>query len=100
MAIFWPDQDGFGVHVNIGGAGVTRSAGNVAEAVALLEYLAGPQAQRNYAEVVHEYPVRADVAWSDVVSAWGRFKADDLNLAVLGENNAEAVRIADRAGWR
>ncbi len=100
VAIFWPDQDGFGVHVNISGAGVTRAAGNVDEAVALLEFLAGPKAQRNYAEVVHEYPVRSDVAWSDVVSAWGRFVADDLNLAVLGENNAEAVRIADRAGWR
>ena len=100
VAIFWPDQDGLGVHVNISGAGVTRAAGHVDEAIALLEYLAGPKAQRNYAEVVHEYPVRADVAWSDVVSSWGRFKADDLNLAILGENNAEAVRIADRAGWR
>ncbi len=100
VAIFWPDQNGFGVHVNISGAGVTRVAGHVEEAVALLEYLAAPQAQRNYAEVVHEYPVRTDVAWSDVVSAWGRFTADSLNLAVLGENNAEAVRIADRAGWR
>ena len=50
--------------------------------------------------MVHEYPVRADVAWSAVVSAWGRFVADDLNLAVLGANNAEAVRVADRAGWR
>ena len=100
VAIFWPDQDGFGVHVNISGAGVTRAAGHVEAAVALLEYLAGPEAQRSYAEVVHEYPVRTDVAWSDVVSTWGRFVADDLNLAVLGANNAEAVRIADRAGWR
>ena len=100
VAIFWPDQDGFGVHVNISGAAVTRAAGNVEEAIALLEYLAGPEAQRSYAEVVHEYPVRTDVEWSDVVAAWGRFKADDLNLAILGKNNAEAVRIADRAGWR
>ena len=100
VAIFWPDQDGFGVHVNISGAGVTKAAGHVEEAVALLEYLAGTEAQRNYAEVVHEYPVRTDVAWSDAVSAWGRFKADDLNLSALGANNAEAVRIADRAGWQ
>ncbi|MFP6729833.1 MAG: Fe(3+) ABC transporter substrate-binding protein [Alphaproteobacteria bacterium] len=100
VAIFWPDQAGAGVHVNISGAGVTRAATNRAEAIALLEFLAGQQAQRNYAEVVHEYPIRGDVAWSDVVSAWGRFKADEINLAILGRNNAEAVRIADRAGWR
>ena len=100
VAIFWPDQDGAGVHVNISGAGVTRAAGNLKEAIALLEFLAGQEAQRNYAEVVHEYPVRGDVAWSDVVSTWGPFKSDEINLGILGENNAEAMRIFDRAGWR
>ena len=100
VAIFWPDQQGHGVHVNISGAGVTRAARNVAEAVRLIEFLASDAAQRVYAEVVHEYPVTPGVPWSDVVAAWGRFKADDLNLSALGENNAEAVRIADRAGWQ
>ncbi len=44
--------------------------------------------------------MKPGVAWSDVVAAWGRFKADDLNLSALGANNAVAVRIADRAGWQ
>ena len=100
VAIFWPDQQGQGVHVNISGAGVTRAARNVAEAVRLIEYLAGDEAQKVYAEVVYEYPVKPGVPWSAVVAAWGRFKADDLNLSALGTNNAEAVRIADRAGWQ
>jgi len=30
----------------------------------------------------------------------GRFKADDLNLAVLARHHAEAMRIVDRVGWR
>ena len=100
VAVFWPDQDGHGVHVNISGAGVTASAGNVANAIRLIEFLAGDSAQQTYAEVVNEYPVKPGVPWSEAVAAWGAFKADDLNLAVLGENNAEAVRIADRAGWQ
>ena len=100
VAVFWPDQGGHGVHVNISGAGVTASARNTAEAVALIEYLAGDDAQRIYAEVVNEYPVKPGVPWSDVLAAWGAFKADILDLTVLGENNAEAVRIADRAGWQ
>jgi iron(III) transport system substrate-binding protein len=37
---------------------------------------------------------------SDTLAAWGDFKADDLNLAILGEHNPEAVRLMDRAGWR
>ena len=100
VAIFWPDQDGHGVHVNISGAGVTASARNGAEAIRLIEFLAGDEAQRIYAEVVYEYPVRPGVPAAAVVAAWGSFRADDLNLAVLGAHNAEAVRIADRAGWR
>ena len=93
-------EDLDGVHVNLSGAGVTASAGNVANAIRLIEFLAGDDAQRTYAEVVNEYPVKPGVPWSEAVAAWGTFKADDLNLAVLGENNAEAVRIADRAGWQ
>jgi iron(III) transport system substrate-binding protein len=100
VAVFWPDQDGHGVHVNISGAGVTASAGNVDNAIRLIEFLASDSAQKTYAEVVNEYPVKPGVPWSDVVATWGTFRADDLNLAVLGENNAEAVRIADRAGWQ
>jgi len=100
VAVFWPNQDGRGAHVNISGAGVVRGAGHRAEAIRFIEFLAGPKAQKLYAEVVQEYPVRAGVPWSPVVAAWGRFKADDLNLALLGEYNAAAVRLADRAGWR
>ena len=100
VAVFWPNQDGRGAHVNISGAGVVRDAGNRAEAIRFIEFLAGPEAQKLYAEVVQEYPVRAGVPWSPVVAAWGRFKADDLNLSLLGEYNAAAVRLADRVGWR
>ena len=100
VAIFWPNQDGRGVHVNISGAGVTRSARNAANATKLIEFLSGDDAQRLYAEAVNEYPVKPGVPPSDVVASWGAFKADTLNLSALGEHNAEAVRIADRAGWR
>ncbi len=100
VAIFWPDQQGRGVHVNISGGGVTRSAKNVANAIRLLEFLVGDEAQKIYAEVVLEYPVRPGVPISDILTRWGPFKADDLDLDALGEHNATAVRIADRAGWR
>jgi iron(III) transport system substrate-binding protein len=100
VAIFWPDQAGAGTHVNVSGAGVTKSAKNRAGAIALLEYLASEEAQRIYAELVNEYPVRENVTLAPVVAGWGPFKADEIPLVLLGRNNAEAVRIADRAGWR
>lgn len=100
VALFWPDQKGRGAHVNISGAGVTVSARNKRNAVRLIEFLVSDEAQRIYAESVYEYPVKAGVAVSPTVGAFGDFKADDLDLAVLAEHNAEAVRVFDRAGWR
>jgi len=100
LKVFWPNQNDRGAHVNISGAGVTASAKNKAEAVKLLEYLASEEAQKIYAEGGFEFPVRAGVTLAPTVAQLGTFKADDINLAVLGKNNAEAVRIFDRVGWR
>jgi iron(III) transport system substrate-binding protein len=30
----------------------------------------------------------------------GKFKADSTNAAAFGKNNAEALKIMDRAGWK
>ncbi len=100
VAIAWPDQDGWGTHVNVSGAGVTRSAKNKANAIRLIEFLAGDEAQKIYASTMYEYPLRAGIPLAPVVADWGAFKADQLDLTVLGANNAEALRLADRAGWR
>ncbi|MBC8211499.1 MAG: Fe(3+) ABC transporter substrate-binding protein [Gammaproteobacteria bacterium] len=100
MGVFWPNQNSRGAHVNISGAGVTKYAKNPESAVKLLEFLVNPESQKWYAEVNYEYPVIANAETSDLLKSWGTFKADNLNLDVLGKNNAEAVRIMDRAGWK
>jgi iron(III) transport system substrate-binding protein len=100
LKVIWPNQKDRGVHVNVSGAALTASAKNKAEAQKLLEYLVGDEAQKIYAEVGYEYPVKPGVAWSPVLKSMGDFKADDLNLAALGRHNAEAVKIFDRVGWR
>lgn len=100
LAIFFPNQDGRGAHVNVSGAGVTASSKNVANAIRLLEFLASEEAQRIFSEANLEYPVNPRVAPAEILQAWGEFKADTLNLARLGELNAAAVAIFDRAGWR
>lgn len=100
VAIFWPNQDGRGVHVNVSGAGLARHAPHREQALRLLEYLVGDDAQQWYAQVNYEYPVRPGVPISETLQAWGPFKADSINLSRLGELNAEAVRLMDRAGWK
>ena len=100
VRLFWPNQAGRGAHVNISGAGVAKYAKHKANAIRLIEYLASKEAQQIYARIVNEYPVRKDVQPGKVVAGFGEFKADTLPLAALAKFQKEAVRVADRAGWR
>ena len=100
LAIFWPNQEGRGTHVNISGAGVTTHAKHKDNAIKLIEFLASEDAQAWYAQVNYEYPVREGVEPSKVLAEWGNFKADNLNLSQLGDLNSKAVMLMDRAGWK
>jgi len=100
LGVFFPNQEDRGTHVNISGAGVTAHAPNRENGIRLIEYLTSEEAQRWYAESNQEYPVREDVPASEILQSFGDFKADSLNLSLLGQHNAEAVRIMDRARWR
>lgn len=100
VRLFWPNQDSRGAHVNISGAGVTRSAPNRDQALRLLEFLVGEEAQRWYAEDNYEYPVREGVAVSATLAAWGEFRTDPLPLGELARHHGAALRLMDRAGWR
>jgi iron(III) transport system substrate-binding protein len=99
VRVIWPNQGDRGTHVNISGACVTAHAPNQTEAVKLLEFLVGDEAQRIYAEVGQEFPVKPGIPPSQILQGLGAYKADQLNLAELGKHNAEAVRIFDRVGW-
>ncbi|MEJ2576834.1 MAG: Fe(3+) ABC transporter substrate-binding protein [Gammaproteobacteria bacterium] len=99
VALFWPNQGGSGVHVNVSGAGITRYAKHPEAAQALLEWLASPAAQQTFAAVNMEYPVNPEVAPDAAVAAWGSFEADRLNVAEAGRLQADAIKLMDRAGY-
>ena len=100
VSLFWPNQRDRGTHINISGAGVTASAKNKANAVKLLEYMVLDDAQRWYATTNGEYPVKPGIEPSAELQSWGKFKSDALQLTVLCKNNAQAVMIMDKAGWK
>jgi iron(III) transport system substrate-binding protein len=100
LAIFWPNQAGSGVHVNVSGAGITKYAKNEAAAIKLLEFLSMEKAQNLYAEVNMEYPANPKIKPDEVVAAWGSFKQNPMNVATSGELQAAAVKLMDRAGYR
>lgn len=100
VKIFWPNQDSFGTHVNVSGIGLTKHAKHTEEAQQLIAFLLSEEAQKWYAATNNEYPAVSDVEWSERLQAWGEFKMDDIDMRYLGENNAAAVKLMNRAGWR
>ncbi len=88
-----------GTHVNISVGGVAKHAPNKENAVKFLEYLASDAAQVYFAAGNDEYPVVEGIEISAAVQELGGFRADDLNLSVLGERQAEAQRVYDAVGY-
>lgn len=88
-----------GTHVNISGAAVARNAPNRANAVRLLEYLVGDEAQSLYAKANYEYPVKPGVALDPVVRGFGVMKVDPLPLADVYRQRKRASELVDRVGF-
>jgi len=100
VALFWPDQNQLGTHINISGAGITKSCSNPDLATDLIAFLTSDESQQWYAEVNNEFPIRDDIELNDVLKSWGAFKANQVNVSELGRQNAAAIMAMDRAGWK
>ncbi len=100
LKLFWPNQSGNGVHVNVSGAGLTAHAKHEAAAIQLLEWLSTPKAQHLFADVNLEYPANPAVPPNAAVAAWGTFKQNPINVAKAGELQTAAVKLMDRVGYK
>ncbi len=100
VGVFFPNQETSGTHINVSGVGFTKHAKNQDNAIKLIEFLTSEKAQGTFAEANYEYPVNANVEASDLLKSWGEFKAQDINLSLLGENNKRAVEIFNEVGWQ
>ncbi|WP_045860772.1 Fe(3+) ABC transporter substrate-binding protein [Teredinibacter purpureus] len=100
VAVVWPNQQDRGAHVNISGAAIARYAKNTVEAQTLIDFMMSKEAQAWYAETNFEYPVRKDVHKSGVLTSFGDFKSEKIPLEKVGELNATALKLMDKAGWK
>ncbi len=101
VAIVFPDQQSYGTHTNIAGGAVAKHAPHRAAAVRFLEYLAGDDAQRYFANGNNEWPTVAGVkAANPALEALGSFKADELPVSVIGANQGKVQQMLDRVGYK
>ncbi len=102
VGVFFPNQgEGeSGAHINISGIGLTQHAKNKENALKLIEFLTEVEAQTIYSNTSFEYAVNPNAIHSDIVSSWGDFRRDTLDLNLLGVHRTKAIEIFDNSGWK
>ncbi|MGB3367327.1 MAG: Fe(3+) ABC transporter substrate-binding protein [Acidaminobacteraceae bacterium] len=100
IGVFFPNQETSGTHINISGTALTKYGKNSEEATLLVEFLTSEKAQSDYANANYEYPVNPNVEPSELLKSFGDFKAQDIDLSLLGANNESAVKVFGKVGWQ
>ncbi len=99
VRLAFPNGADRGTHVNISGAALMAHAPDRDNAVKLIEYLASAGAQKIYATLNYEYPVRPGVEASDLVKSWGALKPDPLPLQEIAKLRRAASELVDKVGF-
>jgi iron(III) transport system substrate-binding protein len=101
VGIIFPNQDTWGTHVNISGAGILKNAPHRDNAIKFLEYLASDDAQRYFADGNNEWPAVATVQVANpALASLGQLRYDQTNVAALGRNQPGAQKLFDRVAWK
>ncbi|PXW98829.1 iron(III) transport system substrate-binding protein [Sphaerotilus hippei] len=101
LGVVWPNQQTWGTHINVSGAGVLKHAPHKAAAVKFMEYLAGDEAQTYFADGNNEWPAAKGVKPKNpALDALGPFKSDSLPIGELSKGAVTAQKVFDRAGWK
>jgi iron(III) transport system substrate-binding protein len=86
-------------HVNVTGAGVTRSSKKPEAATKLIEFLASARGGKGYAAANNEFPLKG-FGGNAILNSWGPFKDDGVSIQAMGERNRDAVSLMQANGWR
>jgi len=97
--VILPTFEGGGTHVNVSGVMLPKHAPNKANAMKLIEWLAGEKAQLMYADINYEYPLRAGIAVNPTIASYGALKPDPLPLAKIADNKKKAADLVDKVGF-
>ncbi len=76
-----------------------KNAPNRDNAMKLMEYMTSPGAQRVFADVNYEYPVRPGIAVNPLVQSFGELKADPMPLSEIAKTRAKASELVDKVGF-
>ncbi|MGD9867170.1 MAG: Fe(3+) ABC transporter substrate-binding protein [Hyphomicrobiales bacterium] len=99
VKLIFPNQGDRGAHMNISGMSLIKTAPNKENAIKLMEFLASAEGQALYAQANNEFPVKEGVQSGPIAASWGKFKADDVSIAKIGELRKKASELVDKVGF-
>lgn len=99
VRIVFPKFENGGTHVNLSGMALTKAAPNKENAIKLMEWLTGDEAQAIYAEQNGEYPLSASAETSDLVKSWGTFTPDDKALIDIAKLRPASLKLVEQVGF-
>jgi iron(III) transport system substrate-binding protein len=99
VKVLMPTFQGGGTHVNISGLVMAKNAPNKDNAVKFMEFMVSDAAQKIYADVNFEYPVKAGIQPDEIVASFGPLKPDTLSIADVAKNRKAASQIVDKVGF-
>ncbi len=97
--VILPTFAGGGTHVNLSAVLLMKNAPNKANAMKLIDWLAGETAQKIYADINYEYPVRAGIAVNPTIAGYGKLNADPMPLAKIAASRKAASTLVDKVGF-
>ena len=99
VKMVFPNAQDRGTHINLSGMLLAKNAPNKGNAIKFMEFLSSNDAQKIYAEVNHEYPVKQGVPSSDLVKSWGELKPDSLSLEQVASLRKKASEMIDKVAF-
>ena len=97
--VILPTFAGGGTHVNLSGVMLAKNSPNKANAMKLIEWLADDNAQKIYADMNYEYPIKAGIALNPTIAAYGKLNPDALPISKIAENRKAASTLVDKVGF-
>ena len=100
LDILIPDQQEgqMGAVVTVAGAGILKSAKNLAAAQEFMAFLISPAGQEIFAAVNYEYPVVASVPAHEAVVPRSQIRIAPVNLSMAHASRDRAIGLIDKVG--
>ena len=97
---YFPKDNFMQTHINVSGAGIIKDSKNKENAIKFLEFLVSDEAQKIYAEVNFEYPIRKNIELNRFMEKYYNFIKDNINLSEVAILNKKSIMLMDVAGWQ